>query len=74
MQNGTVAIAVGVVVGVVAAQIGVKAALEAKGIISEDELEDAKKAAHRAGWKMASNDAANIRRRYQEMFGDEEGD
>lgn len=74
MQNGTVAVVVGVVVGVVAAQIGVKAALEAKGLISDDELEDAKKAAHRAGWKMASNDPENVRRRYREMFGDEEGD
>lgn len=76
MTNGnvTVGIVVGVVTGIVAANIGVRAALQAEGIISQDELEDAKKAAHRAGWKMASNDANNVRARYIEMFGDPDED
>lgn len=67
-----VGVVVGTVVGIVAAGIGARAALKAKEMLTEEDIQELKDSFHRAGWKQASNDATNIRKRYQEMFGNPE--
>lgn len=59
---------VGVTVGIVAAHLGSRAINRVKEQIHKEELEDAVKAAYNDGWRDASHNPGNIRKRYEEMF------
>ena len=68
----TVGIVVGVAVGLVAAHIGNKALLDLNQKLHEEELAEARTDAYQEGWREASTNAENIRRRFKEMFGSED--
>ena len=65
----TVGVVVGVTVGIIAAHVGSKAIRDLNQKIHEEELEEARTDAYQTGWREASTNAENIRKRFKEMFG-----
>lgn len=58
---------VGVVVGVAAAHIGSKVIRKVTEDIHQEELREAEVTSFWNGWKAASSDVENIRKRYEEL-------
>jgi len=68
----TVGIIVGVTVGIVSARIAQAANVYLQEDHRQAEIAEANLEGFRKGWSEASTSPINIRRRYQEMFGDPE--
>lgn len=64
---------VGVTVGLVAATIGAKAVQDFIEKVHQLELDEVKAASFQDGWREASNNPTNIRKRFEEMFSAKNG-